>query len=127
IQGFFNSGGRAAREGGATPPTPPPQNVPAAVDDIAKRFRKTSVSGVKPAEEDPRATRASGYVKDPAAAARAVAQRVSQRELDERDRGPPLSARYSNPGLDLDRDRDLTPPAPAPAAAPAPTPAPQYE
>jgi CheY-like chemotaxis protein len=111
IQGFFNAGGRQARSGGqvaAPPATPPaPANVSPAVEDVAKRFRKTQVG--RASDDDVRATRASSYVKDPEAAARAVALRVTQRQLDERDRGPPLSTR-NGPGLvDEDHIEQLPP------------------
>ena len=117
IQGFFAAGGRNAGDPSAQAhDAPPPEtNVPAAVDDIARRFRKSPTGR---GDDDLRATRASGYVRDPEAAARAVAQRVAQRELDDRDRGPPISGRFTAP---LD-DESMELPQIAPAAPSVPPP-----
>jgi CheY-like chemotaxis protein len=124
IRAFFEAGGisqRAARQGPA-----PQTNVPQAVEDAARRFRKTQVS------PDPRATRATRATvsgmpssmqpsRDPAAAARAVQQRVAQREAAEGDRGPPLSTRWTQVQQQQPVEVDESPTvydAPAPAAAP---------
>jgi CheY-like chemotaxis protein len=105
IRKFYEAGGHATRAGAnpaiaaAAPDAAAParsENVPSAVDDIARRFRSTGSHRLDSEARTTRVGATTTQARDPTAAARAVAARVTRREMDERDRGPPLSSRWTS-------------------------------